>query len=70
MAVAGSAVPSSAPFRPPAPRPRTKPLSAVGMIYQLWRNPLEIWSNAHFEHPVLIGRTMLGVRAVVATRRE
>ena len=66
MAVAGSAVPSSAPFRPPAPRPRTKPLSAVGMIYQLWRNPLEIWSNAHFEHPVLIGRTVLGLRAVVS----
>ena len=65
MAVAGSAVPSSAPFRPPAPRPRTKPLSAVGMIYQLWRNPLQIWSNAHFEHPVLIGRTVLGLRAVV-----
>ena len=66
MAVAGSAVPSSAPFRPPAPRPRTKPLSAVGMIYQLWRNPLQIWSNAHFEHPVLIGRTVLGLRAVVS----
>src|ERR1700733_9752845 len=66
MPVAASAVPSSAPFRPPAPRPRTKPLSAVGMIYQLWRNPLQIWSNAHFEHPVLIGRTVLGLRAVVS----
>src|SRR5271154_5081863 len=66
MAVAASAVPSSAPFRPPAPRPRTKPLSAVGMICQLWRNPLQIWSNAHFEHPVLIGRTVLGLRAVVS----
>src|ERR1700690_4378208 len=66
MAVAGSAVPFSAPFRPPAPRPRTKPLSAVGMIYQLWRNPLQIWSKAHFEHPVLIGRTVLGLRAVVS----
>ena len=66
MAVAGSAVPSSAPFRPPAPRPRTKPLSAVGMVYQLWRNPLQIWSKAHFEYPVLIGRTVLGMRAVVS----
>src|ERR1700722_10813498 len=66
MAVAGLAVPSSAPFRPPAPRPRTKPLSSVGMIYQLWRNPLHIWTNAHFVHPVLIGRTIMGMRAVVS----
>jgi len=35
------------------------------MVYQLWRNPLEIWSRAHFEQPVLVGKTIMGVRAVV-----
>lgn len=53
-------------FRPPAPAPRTKPLSRLGFIYTLWRNPLEIWSRAHFDLPVLIGRTQMGMRAVVS----
>jgi cytochrome P450 len=35
------------------------------MVYTLWRHPLEIWSEAHFELPVLVGKTVLGVRAVV-----
>ena len=65
MAVTLSAVSTSAAFRPPAPRPHTKPLSSLGMVYQLWRNPLEIWSRAHFEQPVLVGKTIMGVRAVV-----
>jgi cytochrome P450 len=53
-------------FRPPAPAHRLKPLGALGTIYTLWRNPLEIWSRAHFEKPVLIGKSFLGVRAVVS----
>jgi cytochrome P450 len=52
-------------FRPPAPEPRTRPLGALGTIYTLWRHPLEIWSHAHFELPVLVGKTVLGLRAVV-----
>jgi cytochrome P450 len=52
-------------FRPPAPVPRSRPLGALGMIYTLWRHPLEIWSHAHFELPVRVGKTILGVRAVV-----
>jgi cytochrome P450 len=59
------AVSTSAAFHPPAPRQRTRPLSSLGMVYQLWRNPLEIWSRAHFELPVLVGETIMGVRAVV-----
>jgi cytochrome P450 len=66
MAVAASVVPSLVAFRPPAPRPRTKPLGSLGMVYQLWRNPLDIWTNAHFDRPVLIGRTIMGMRAVVS----
>ena len=59
------ALSASSLFRPPAPRERTRPLSAFGMLYTLWRNPLEIWSRAHFDQPILIGKTILGVRAVV-----
>ena len=62
MAVAVSTAPA---FRPPAPAPRSRPLGAVAMIYTLWRHPLEIWSHAHFELPVLVGKTFLGVRAVI-----
>ena len=62
MTVALSASPL---FRPPAPRERTRPLSALGMVYTLWRNPLEIWSRAHFDKPILIGKSVLGLRAVV-----
>ncbi len=59
------AVATSHPFRPPAPKPHDKPLGSLGMMYALWRNPLEIWSDAHFRLPVLMGRSILGLRAVV-----
>ncbi len=59
------AVSASRLFRPPAPRERTRPLSGLGMVYTLWRNPLEIWSSAHFDRPILVGKTFLGLRAVV-----
>ena len=52
-------------FRPPAPRPHEKPLNAFEMMLALWRNPLEVWSRPHFEKPVLIGKSFMGVRAVV-----
>ena len=35
------------------------------MMLALWRNPLEVWSRPHFEKPVLIGKSFMGVRAVV-----
>ena len=36
------------------------------MVYALWRNPLEVWTRAHFELPILIGpSTVMGMRAVV-----
>ena len=53
-------------FRPPfAPRHR-KPLSAPRILAALARNPIEIWSDFHFEHPVLVGKTFFGWRAVVS----
>jgi cytochrome P450 len=35
------------------------------MIAILRRNPLELWSEAHYSQPILVGRTMLGERAVI-----
>jgi cytochrome P450 len=60
------ASPTTLPFRPPAPKPRATPIGSLGTLYALWRNPLEIWTQAHFERPILIGRTVMGLRAVVS----
>ena len=54
-------------FRPPrAPSATKKPLGALGILAALARNPVEIWSDLHFEHPILIGKTFFGYRAVVS----
>ena len=52
-------------FIPPHPRPHEGPMGALSMIATLRRNPLEVWSKAHFERPILIGRSILGLRAAV-----
>ena len=53
-------------FRPPAPRPREKPLSLLGRLATLRRNPIEIWTRVHYEVPVMVSKTVLGDRAVVS----
>jgi cytochrome P450 len=53
-------------FRPPAPRPREKPLGLLGRLATLRRNPIEIWTRVHYEVPVLVSKTVLGDRAVVS----
>jgi cytochrome P450 len=53
-------------FRPPKPAPHEGPLGVFRMILALRRNPLEVWSKAHYEQPILMGRTILGERAVVS----
>lgn len=50
-------------FVPPFPPRPDKPRGALSTILILQRNPIEIWSKAHFERPVLIGRSVLGLRA-------
>ena len=50
-------------FIPPYPPRRDKPRGSLSTVYVLQRNPIEFWTKAHFERPVLIGRTILGVRA-------
>ncbi|MGH6799957.1 MAG: cytochrome P450 [Methylocella sp.] len=51
--------------RPPAPRPLDAPLGPFSTMRALRRNPIETWTKAHFEWPILIGPTILGTIAVV-----
>lgn len=52
--------------RPPAPRPLDAPLGPLATILALRRNPIETWTKAHFERPILMGPTILGTIAVVS----
>ncbi|MGQ0444901.1 MAG: cytochrome P450 [Beijerinckiaceae bacterium] len=51
--------------RSPAPRPRDLPLGTFATLRVLRRNPIETWTKAHFEWPILVGPTILGTIAVV-----
>jgi hypothetical protein len=53
-------------FRPPAPQPREKPLGLLARIAALRRNPIEIWTKAHYDVLVMVGKTIFGDRAVVS----
>ena len=57
---------ATAAFRPPAPTPRDTPPGVIGMITTLRRNPIEIWTHRHYEEKVMVGRSILGERAVVS----
>lgn len=52
--------------RPPAPVPRRAPLSRVGLVWALNRNPLLIWTRKHFEQPILQGEGLLGFGTVIS----
>ena len=51
---------------PPAPVPRAGQLRPLAFLRTLRRNPLETWTRAHFERPILSGRGLLGIGAVVS----
>lgn len=53
-------------WRPPAPIPRAKPLGPIGLLRVLATNPLEAWTDAHFEQPVVAGGLPFA-RAVVVS---
>jgi cytochrome P450 len=53
-------------FRAPAPKPREVPLGPIRLIMALRQNPVETWTRAHFEKPILVGRRVLGEMAVVS----
>src|SRR6516164_8182374 len=60
-------------WRPPAPQPRVSPLGPIALIGALWKNPLEAWTHAHFEQPMVTANLAMGqatvVSAPVAVRR-
>ncbi|MEQ1651490.1 MAG: cytochrome P450 [Hyphomicrobium sp.] len=51
--------------RPPAPVPRDRPHSLVGLLLALRKNPILTWSRQHYERPIVIEHTFLGRSAVV-----
>ena len=52
-------------YRPPSPVPRQGPLSFPRMIHAMATNPIAVWTKIHFEEPIVIGQTPLGMRAVI-----
>src|SRR5690349_7290387 len=56
-------------WRPPAPIPRAKPLGPVGLLRVLATNPLEAWTDAHFEEPVVSGGLPFARAVVVSEPR-
>ncbi len=54
------------PIVPPAPAPRRESLRPLAFFRMLRRNPLETWTQAHFERPILSGRGLLGIGAVIS----
>ena len=61
-----TAVSTERAIRPPAPRPRDEPPGPFELLRTLRRNPIETWTRAHFERPILTGTSLLGESAVVS----
>src|SRR5215470_14275218 len=53
-------------FRPPAPTPHTKPLGLFRLLRALSDNPLEAWTQAHFEQPIVVSHLAVRTVAVVS----
>lgn len=53
-------------FYPPAPVPRDKPLGLLALLRVLAKNPLEAWTQAHFEQPIVMGGLSIGRVALVS----
>src|SRR5918993_4768676 len=62
----GPGVADQSSFRPPAPVPLARSLGPIALISALWRNPLEAWTQAHFEQPVVVTNLAIGEIAVVS----
>jgi len=53
-------------WRPPAPQPRVRSLGPIALIGALWKNPLEAWTHAHFEQPMVTANLAMGQAIVVS----
>jgi cytochrome P450 len=51
---------------PPAPIPREHALGPIALLRVLASNPLEAWTAAHFEQPIVMGGLSIGRVAVVS----
>jgi cytochrome P450 len=56
----------TATVRPPAPEPRVETLGPIALLRILAKNPLEAWTKAHFERPIVMGGLPFGRVAVVS----
>jgi cytochrome P450 len=53
-------------FRPPAPPPLDRSLDLIDFLKLLRANPLETWTNDHFEHLIVSGEGALGRITVIS----
>ena len=53
-------------LRPPAPRPRPRALGTLALFRALASNPLDAWTEAHFNAPIVMGGLPFGRVAVVS----
>lgn len=51
---------------PPAPVPRAEALGPISLLRVLANNPLEAWTSAHFEQPIVMGGLSVGRVAVIS----
>lgn len=51
---------------PPAPVPQRTPLGPLALLRVLAKNPLEAWTQAHFEQPIVMGGLSIGRVALVS----
>jgi hypothetical protein len=52
-------------LNPPAPVPREQALGPIALLRVLADNPLEAWTTAHFEQPIVMSGLSIGRVAVV-----
>jgi cytochrome P450 len=58
--------PTNSGFRPPAPTPQARPLGPLALLKALRANPLECWTEAHFNKPIVTGGFPFARVAVVS----
>lgn len=56
----------TAELNPPAPVPRAQALGPLALLRVLANNPLEAWTAAHFEQPIVMGGLSIGRVAVIS----
>lgn len=53
-------------YRPPAPIPLSKQPNIIALLFGLWRNPLSICGQRHFEEPIVSSKTPIGHISVIS----